>query len=389
MIGNRVVPELKDLTLLFVLSALAVTPIALVFAHLFPNCNAQLAAFLGLVHLSPIDVRGLSTGKGLPGISGIPRIPGIPGISIWLNALLVFAVSTGAAFAGNLSIIPRLICCFQLLVVSVFVQWIFLQAALPPLPVAFFLAIVLSCSAGYLLRFKRLSGNKQQAQSSELALRKHELLEARLQMVKQDEVDRRLLAGDLHDQVLNDLKVLNQQFHTYKKEPNEDLAEQIDKLLQQSMNGVRDVMDSLSPAILEHVGFSAALEDCLKRASERGTGFKVRFKTDSPGDDFSDLDLIEQTLLYRLVQECGTNICKHAGATLVRVSLERSSDALVIRVLDNGKGIPASVDTMGSRGFQYMRQRADLIGATIAWSSDEKGKGTLVEICMPVKRRTV
>jgi signal transduction histidine kinase len=146
-------------------------------------------------------------------------------------------------------------------------------------------------------------------------------------------------------------------------------------------------MDSLSPAVLEHLGFSAALEDCMKRASERSSGFKVRFKNEAVDDDFSDLNLTEQTLLYRLVQECGTNICKHAQASVVRVVLSRPDAELLIRVSDNGKGIPSNVDTMSSRGFQYMRQRADLIGATIAWSPGEENKGTTVEIRMPVKKQ--
>ena len=239
-----------------------------------------------------------------------------------------------------------------------------------------------------MLRLRKLSESKKQSQYMELVLRNRELQEARLQMVKQDEVDRRLLAADLHDQVLNDLKILNQKFMTFRVEPSDDNASAIDSLLHQAMNGVRDVMDSLSPAVLEHLGFAPALEDCLRRASERSSGFKVRFKNLSNPEDFSGLSLIEQTLLYRLVQECGTNICKHAQATTVKLSLEIADKDLLIRITDNGRGMPDGMDASASRGLRYMRQRGDLIGATIAWLPGEKSKGTTVEIRMPVKKQS-
>jgi len=357
----------------FLICALGITLVSLALSCAFSGAEATV-------------VQALRDSFGMQFLSLPVSRSALSFVSVCANAIVVFFVSLAACFAGNLSSLPRSICCFQLLVVSIICQWLCFLTSVAPHPLAFMMAIVLGASAGYLLRLKRLNASKQQAGSSELLLRKRELLEARLQMVKQDEVDRRLLAADLHDQVLNDLKVVNQQFHSFKDQPNEAAATAIEKLLQQSMNGVRDVMDSLSPAVLEHLGFSAALEDCLKRASERSSGFKVRFKNEAVGDDFSELNLTEQTLLYRLVQECGTNICKHAEATVVRVSLNKSGDELVICVSDNGKGIPLNVDTMNSRGFQYMRQRADLIGATIAWSPGEQNKGTTVEIRMPVKR---
>jgi signal transduction histidine kinase len=354
-------------------TALGVTLVSQVLSHAFAGGNQAL-------------LKLLSNAFGMPSLSQSSMQNVDSFTSLCISSVVVFLISIGACFAGNLSPRPRSICCLQLLVVSIFCQWIFVFVFIELRPLVFVMAIALACSAGYLLRMDRLNRSKQIAGGSEHLLRKRELLEARLQMVKQDEVDRRMLAADLHDQVLNDLKVVNQQFRSFKDEPSEESATAIEKLLQQSMNGVRDVMDSLSPAVLEHLGFSAALEDCMKRASERSSGFKVRFKNEAVDDDFSDLNLTEQTLLYRLVQECGTNICKHAQAS-VRVVLSRPDAELLIRVSDNGKGIPSNVDTMSSRGFQYMRQRADLIGATIAWSPGEENKGTTVEIRMPVKKQ--
>ena len=309
-------------------------------------------------------------------------------LSLLFDFSFALVLSTCACLAGRLSPVPRVIVCLQLFAVTLLVLWFLLGSFLIPRPVAFFSAILFGCLFGYRLRLQRLRAAKDEANRMELVLRNRELLENRLQMVKQDEVDRRLLAADLHDQVLNDLKILNQKFQTFRSEPSDDNAGQIDKLIHQAMNGIRDVMDSLSPAVLEHLGFAPALEDCLRRASERSGGFKVRFKNNAESEDFTQFGLIEQTLLYRLVQECGTNICKHAQASTVKLSLDIVENELLIRVADNGKGMAEGVDASASRGLRYMRQRGDLIGATIAWLPGENGKGTLVEIRMPMKSKT-
>ena len=310
-----------------------------------------------------------------------------------LIIILVF-FSVVACLVGKLSAVPRLISCLQLFAISLLVQWAMFATALQPRSTAIFVSIVFGCASGYLLRLRQIGRDKKQSQSSELKLRYRELQEARLQMVKQDETDRRLLAADLHDQVLNDLKILNQKIRSNRVQliagssaVNDGETAEIYNLLQQTMNGVRDVMDNLSPATLEHLGFGAALEDCLKRASERSGGFKIRYKNNSGASDFSELNLIEQTLLYRIVQECGTNICKHAQATIVKLTLEQNEGELLIRVADNGKGMPEGGAISDSRGVQYMRQRGDLIGATIVWIPGEHNKGTTVEIRMPIVRQ--
>ena len=361
---------------LIAIAALASAFVGISLATIFSGVDSALRA--QLLHL--FDSSGSVT-RVVPAFAE----SGSGATSLIANSVLCVALGTAACLAGRLSAVPRSICGLQLLVLSLLAQWLLTLVHVEPKPLSFIAVIFFALSCGYLLRLKRLDASKVQANVSELALRKRELREARLLMVKQDEIDRRLLAADLHDQVLNDLKVLNQKIQTYRSEPTNLNASEIDKLVQQSMNGVRDVMDSLSPAVLEHLGFAAALEDCIKRASERSGGFKVRFRNNFGVDDFSQLNLIEQTLLYRLVQECGTNICKHAGATMVKVSLENQNGDLMIRVADNGNGIPEGVDISASRGLQYMRQRGDLIGATIAWMPGENGQGTTVEIRMPIK----
>lgn len=222
---------------------------------------------------------------------------------------------------------------------------------------------------------------RMQSQFYQLSLRNNELRDVRLQMVRQDEVERRMLAADLHDQVLNDMKRLRKKFEAYAKDRSDEQKEEIDRILAATMVEIREVMDSLCPSALEHLGLGAALEDCLRKAGEKG-GFKARFKSKLDDADVEKLSLVEQSLLYRLVQEALTNVIKHAEAKTVRLNAERDGESLLVTVADDGKGIPEGKMNEDSRGLRYMRQRADLIGATISFRAGEGvgSPGTVVEI---------
>jgi signal transduction histidine kinase len=106
----------------------------------------------------------------------------------------------------------------------------------------------------------------------------------------------------------------------------------------------------------------------------------VRFKSSADEKLIDQLGMVEKSLLYRLVQESLTNICKHAQAKVVRANVTSEDGFLEIKVADDGKGIDSDKLQADSRGLRYMRQRADLIGATIAWQQGDDGKGTVVTV---------
>lgn len=317
-------------------------------------------------------------------------------VLLWPFSLLLAAA--GFVSGRKLLAVPRIFVSVQLFVLSLvftWAAWKYLNAALAP--VTFMIAIALGVACGYAVRRWDADDIKMQSQFHLLKLRNNELRDVRLQMVRQDEVERRMLAADLHDQVLNDMKRLRKKFEAYVKErASGDAAEQkeeIDKILCDTMVEIREVMDSLCPSALEHLGLSAALEDCARKAGEKG-GFKARCKSKIEEADAEKLSMVEQSLLYRLVQEALTNVIKHAEAKTVRINSEVEGEQLVVTITDDGKGIPDGKLSEDSRGLRYMRQRADLIGATIAFRQGENGKmnmaspGTIVEIRVDLTGRT-
>lgn len=313
------------------------------------------------------------------------------GVEFQPQIRLLFAVGWAAAGVGlsfKLPAVYRTIAWLQAFVVCLVIERaLFSLLKIPTHPITAVSALTLGYLGGYILRVRSRLRMRQESQYYELLLRNRELREMRLQMVKQDEVERRLLAADLHDQVLNDLKQLRLKFDSFVIEPEKQRKDDIDGLLTNAMKEIREVMDSLCPSALEHLGLNAAIEDCTRRGGERG-GFKTRFRGRIEDDDADKLSIVEQSLLYRLIQESITNVCKHARASVVRVGMEKESETVVVRIADDGVGIEPEKLDMESRGLRYMRQRADLIGATIAWRNGDNGKGTVVEIRLDLTGRS-
>lgn len=295
---------------------------------------------------------------------------------------LLFSAASMMAIYKILDRSRSILVILQLIVLSVLYQWALWQfLAIPGHPLGFAAAVALGAAAGAVFRTRETERRSKEKQYYELMLRNKELAETRIALIKQDEVERRMLAADLHDQVLNDLKQVLHRFENFAKEPTDtENAEKIRSLTNQVMREIREVMDSLCPSVLEHLGLGAAIEDCLRRGSER-SNFKVRFRSKIDQEELAVMSLIEQSLLYRLVQESVTNICKHADAKKVSATMEKEADTtLVVRITDDGKGIDPGKMRSDSRGLRYMRLRAELIGATISWMAGDNAKGTTVEI---------
>jgi two-component system nitrate/nitrite sensor histidine kinase NarX len=97
----------------------------------------------------------------------------------------------------------------------------------------------------------------------------------------------------------------------------------------------------------------------------------------------------EQTVVLRIVQEALQNVRKHATATTVAVSTAIDGDDWVLEVRDDGRGFDVgAVAARGRRNFglQFMRERAELIGARFDVRSRPDG-GTVVRLAIPVPRK--
>jgi two-component system sensor histidine kinase UhpB len=139
-----------------------------------------------------------------------------------------------------------------------------------------------------------------------------------------------------------------------------DLGE-AQQTVREALEEVRRIAQELRPELLEHLGLVSALT-ALATAFERRTGLTVerRFARDLPA-----LAPEVELAVYRVVQEGLTNVARHAGARIVRLSVEPGRQSVVVRVVDDGRGFDDEVPAE-SGGLRGMRERAVMVGAALA-----------------------
>jgi two-component system sensor histidine kinase UhpB len=85
-------------------------------------------------------------------------------------------------------------------------------------------------------------------------------------------------------------------------------------------------------------------------------------------------------VVYRVAQEALTNVVRHADAEYATVSLKADDGAVVLRIRDDGRGLPAELPK-GTAGLAGMRERALLVGGRLTVSSDpERGSEVKLEV---------
>lgn len=158
------------------------------------------------------------------------------------------------------------------------------------------------------------------------------------------------------------------------------------------LHGVRDIAadtvsrvqrlaHELRPTVLDDDGLIPALQRLVREAGSR-YGINAQFAV-PPMADAERLAPDVETTVYRIVQEALTNVGRHANATTCSVVLVRTTRHLRIIIEDDGRGIVESEAREGSLGLTGMRERAELVHATLQLQG-EPGAGTTVILEVPV-----
>lgn len=162
------------------------------------------------------------------------------------------------------------------------------------------------------------------------------------------------------------------------------IAADLNALLVEAIDNVRELSESMRPQLLDHLGLHAAMSSHLARFRER-SGIQVSMQ---PAEFELDLCRWRAIAVYRIFQEALTNIARHAGASAVVVRLRRIDDAFWLEIEDNGCGMTDDRifrhDAIRhSLGLISMRERAHEIGGTLAIES-APGFGTRVILHAPI-----
>jgi signal transduction histidine kinase len=152
--------------------------------------------------------------------------------------------------------------------------------------------------------------------------------------------------------------------------------------LQAGFDIKRRVIESLRPTLLDNLGLLAALRWQVSESCERaGLKYLERYPEELPA-----LTSQAAIAVFRIVQEGLANVLKHAKATSVLVSLELAPPWLLVRLEDDGIGIPVErLRALQSHGLAAMRQRARALGGLWEVLRLPAG-GTRIEVRLPLER---
>lgn len=188
------------------------------------------------------------------------------------------------------------------------------------------------------------------------------------QLITLQEEERKNLARDLHDEFGQCLTAIHAdatvvlQVAERKYPELRDSARAIAQLSRHLMELVGGLLQRLRPGILDELGLVAALEDLVEAWRIRNDDVACELEITGLLPDGMD-EAIKITL-YRLVQECLTNVARHARATAVSIRLHASETGVRLSVQDNGRGFDANAaDGFGLPG---MRERVEGLGGQ--WS---------------------
>jgi PAS domain S-box-containing protein len=220
---------------------------------------------------------------------------------------------------------------------------------------------------------------------TELKRAEEELRALSRELVEAQELERRAVGRELHDQIGQSLTALQLLLARAAKLPQEDMMASLSEaqsVVSELMAQVRQLSLDLCPTMLDDLGLLPTLLWHFDRFSKQ-TGIKVNFEHN--GLDRSLAPNINLAA-YRIVQEALTNVVRHAGVSQATVRAWTDEETLHVRIEDKGVGFnPDSLVPSASSGLSGMRERALSVGGKVVIeSSPDIGTSVAAEFPLSV-----
>ena len=171
--------------------------------------------------------------------------------------------------------------------------------------------------------------------------------------------------------------------HAPENSPLRKDLQEVQEIAQTTLNNIRTLSQALHPVLLEEAGLESTLDWYIPTV-ERQAGLTLHY--DKSGAAFP-VETAAGVHIYRVLQEALNNVSRHSGAREAWIRLKFSPDSLELEVEDHGTGFVAEKMQRGI-GLVAMRERAELIGGTLAISPRAQG-GTVVRLHVPREKAEV
>jgi two-component system NarL family sensor kinase len=224
-----------------------------------------------------------------------------------------------------------------------------------------------------------------------VTMRERRLADAKLKALTQrvfdtQEEERGRVARELHDSISQilvgvryALELARRRLGLGDARAGESLSQGIEHL-NGAIHEVRRISRDLRPGVLDDLGLGPALQGLAEDFGRR-TGIMVEYQT-NPFRNRLDKDA--KIALYRIAQEALTNIERHSGATRVRMLVRGTRQGALMRVEDNGRGLPQDPQAGEGQGLglRNMAERMEQLDGTLRILSSREG--TLIEAMVPL-----
>jgi PAS domain S-box-containing protein len=204
------------------------------------------------------------------------------------------------------------------------------------------------------------------------------------------EAERKRIARELHDDIGQRLALLGvtlteiEQLSLNEAPAIKDKLREARECVDSVASETHLMSHNLHPAMLTHLGLVLSLRRLCKDFSARKQ-LSVEFNGDHVSED---LPQEISTALFRIAQECLTNVAKHSGAREARVELSQNRNRLQLTVTDFGRGFDATQELAADNGLGLIsvRERVRMIGGEIEIDS-APSKGAKIRVCVQTQKR--
>lgn len=208
------------------------------------------------------------------------------------------------------------------------------------------------------------------------------------QIIRLQEDERKNIAHDLHDEIGQHLTAIHIDASTIlnakKIASAHASALAISKVARQMMGIVHELLQRLRPGLVDELGLEAALDELIETWQQRHHGMHL---ITNISNQLNGLNEVVAITVYRIVQECLTNVTKHANARVVIIKIERQTDHLNLMVRDDGRGFNQQPVIKGF-GLAGMRERVEGLGGTFMIDTS-LGSGVQIEVSLPINIKAV
>jgi signal transduction histidine kinase len=193
-------------------------------------------------------------------------------------------------------------------------------------------------------------------------------------LIQSQENERKRIAKELHDSI-------NQQLTLIKKKAQNSQQTEITELTHNTLEEVRAISRGLYPPLLKQLGLTESIKQLIVDLDEEHELFF--------SEEIDEIDTYfdeDETLnFYRFIQECITNVLKHANAKAVAISIEKINQEIIATIRDNGKGFEISEQKkQNSLGLKTIAERIKIMKGSLHINSELK-KGTTIKAIIPIQ----